>query len=120
MPAVLDASARLTGILRAVATALASPNEATLLAAEPALSQALDELRTEVRSVGAIGSADRQALLPEILRARTELVRCRTLGESAIGLVETMLAALGHEQYGGAGAVVPVPAARGTRMQARL
>ena len=55
MPAVLDASARLTALLRAVATALASPNEAALLAAEPALSQALDELRSVVHSAGAIG-----------------------------------------------------------------
>ena len=120
MPAVLDLSARLTGILREVAAALASPGEAALLAAEPALSRAVDELRSALRSADRIEPADRDALLAEILRARTELVRCRTLGESATSLAGTMLAALGHEQYGGAGRVAAAPASRGTQMQARL
>lgn len=120
MPAVLDLSARLTGILREVAAALASPNEAALLAAEPALSHAVEDLRSGLQSAGGVEPADRHPLLAEILRARTELVRCRTLGESATGLAGTLLAALGHEEYGGAGKVAAVPASRGTRMQARL
>ncbi len=116
VPDALAASARLTGSLRAIAAALASPDEPALLACEPALSQALVDLR----AVGAIATEDRPALLGELMRARTELARCRTLGASAMDLAGTVLAAHGHQRYGDGGSPVAPASTPGSQMQARL
>lgn len=116
MADILPAAGRLTAALRAIAAALASPDEAALLAAEPELAQAVETLR----AVASIPPAERDAVAIELGRARAALARCRALGDSAHELLEAMLALHGGRGYDNAGALVAAPALGAGQMRARL
>jgi hypothetical protein len=92
---------RLRQALDAVATALAAPNVADLVAAESALSHAL----AEIASIHLVDRGDRHALAAEVIRARAALQRCRVLGAMAVDATRATLLAQGRgDTYGRRGA----------------
>jgi len=111
----VDATARLTASLQAIAAALASPDSDALLAAEAGLAAAIGD----ARAAAAQGCADRAALRQAIERARAALARCRALGHSAGELVHDLLALQADGHYDGLG-VIAAAAPRGARLRARL
>jgi hypothetical protein len=103
-------------VLREVAAALASPNEAALLASEPRLSLVVDELR----ALHATDPDAREMLVAELQRAQVELDRCRRLGSSAIDLVGRILALHSGFQYDHQGLATSTPTPAIGRIHTRL
>lgn len=114
---VLDAAVRLRASLDLVAGALASPDLATLVAAESGLAAALYDLG----SVSRVDAADRPLIARELVAARAALARCRVLGAAAADAATLSLAAQGKAAgYTRAGATAPRTSVRGSGLKARL
>ncbi len=110
-------AARLAAALEAVASALSSPDDSALLAAEERLAAALADLG----GVAAVASGERAAFATELARARAALARCRILGTAAADVVQAALAAQGRSGGYDHRAAMPVgPGLRGTGMKGRL
>lgn len=114
-PAIARA-VRLAAALEAVASALSTPDDAALLAAEQRLAASLVDLG----GMTAVASGERAAFATELARARAALARCRVLGAAAADFVQVALAAQGRSGGYDRTATPVGLGLRGTGMKGRL
>ena len=109
----LEATARLEQALDELARALIAFSTDAVLRAEESLGAAVTAL-AHVRRSAVNGMEDKSALEETVTRTRHALVRCQTLGRSAVGIANGILQQPGYGRNGAQLGVTPTANRRAT------